>query len=716
MCRISNLVHNQTIKAFLCSFPIFLLFFALVPVSAFSSLETKGNTSNDLIELSLEELMSIEVTSVSKKPEKLADAAAAIFVITREDIRRSGATCLPEALRMAPGLNVARVDSSKWAVSTRGFLSRFSNKLLVLIDGRSVYIPCYSGVYWEFQDVMLEDVERIEVIRGPGATLWGANAVNGVINIITRHASKTQGGILTLGAGTEEQGFVNARYGTTLGENSFGRIYLKAFKRDGVEDKFEHDLGDDWNTLRGGFRVDSLIGADGADDFTIEGDFFTSEIDQVYDSPSIENEYAPYFFSRVDDQGRTSGGNILARYNKVISPSASFTIQTYYDYLDMDISFIAEKRENLDLDIQYRFAMGRRHDVICGLGYRYTSDEYSNTPITRFDPGDKEDDLFSAFIQDEITLIEDYLWLTLGSKYEHNDYSGSELQPSGRLFWSISSVHKLWAAASQAVRTPSRMEQDMTLLNSVIPPFAGFNQTPFKIPTFLAGKDAYDSEDLTSYEMGYRFIPSALVSFDMAVFFNDYDELRTIRVDFDSVAFQFPNIINVPFNFTNDLEASSYGFELAAKWQPVDWWKWDFAYSYLYYDFDFGSKAPLQVFGMAIPELSDYNVDKLASSSAPKHQISVSSFTKFADNLEMNIWFRYIDQSSGISLNKMSDVDIDSYFTIDANLIWRPLQDIELSIVGQNLLEDAHPEYVQEIYSVDTKIERSLYGKVTCRF
>jgi len=714
MCRINNFVYNQTIKTFLCCFSIFLLFFALVPVSALSNPGINDNISSDLSELSLEELMSIEVTSVSKKPEKLADAAAAIFVITREDIRRSGATCLPEALRMAPGLNVARVDSSKWAVSTRGFLSRFSNKLLVLIDGRSVYIPCYSGVYWEFQDVMLEDVERIEVIRGPGATLWGANAVNGVINIITRHASKTQGGVLALGAGTEEQGFVNARYGAALGENSFGRIYLKAFKRDGVEDEFEDDLGDDWNTVRGGFRVDSEMGND--DEFTIEGDFFTSEIDQVYDFPSIENEYAPYFFTRVDDQARTSGGNILARYNKVISPSASLTIQTYYDYLDMDISFISEKRENLDLDMQYRFALGRRHDLICGLGYRYTVDKYSNTPITRFDPGDKEDDLFSAFIQDEITLIEDYLWLTLGSKYEHNDYSGSELQPSGRLFWSISSVHKLWAAASQAVRTPARMEQDMTLLNSVIPPFAGFNQAPIKVSTFLAGKDAYDSEDLTSYEMGYRFIPSALVSFDITAFYNEYDNLRTIRVDLDSASFQLPNIINVPFSFTNDLEASSYGFELAAKWQPVDWWKWDFAYSYLYYDFDFGSKAPLQLFGMPIPELSDYNVDKLATSSAPKHQISVCSFTKLTDNLETNIWFRYIDQSSAISLNKMSHVGIDSYFTIDANLIWRPWEDIELSLVGQNLLEDEHPEYVQEIYSVGTKIERSIYGKVTYRF
>ena len=665
----------------------FVLIFILTFVST-SHAEIVDNISEDFIDFSLEELMNIEIITASKRPEKLVNAAASIFAITQEDIRRSGATCLPELLRMVPGLNVGRIDSNKWAVSTRGFNVRFANKLLVLIDGRTLYVNCYAGVYWELQEIMLEDIERIEVIRGPGATLWGANAVNGVINIITKHASNTKGGLLAFGTGSEEKGFVNLRYGKPLGDKTFGRIYTKFYKHDGVEDYTGNDLGDDWETVRSGFRVDSQIGNN---KLFVEGDFFTTKIDQIYDSPILNYPY----YSIVEDRTKTSGWNILGSYNKSFSPSSELTIQGYYDYLDLDISLVGMELQNFDLDLQYSFILNQKHHLICGVGYRYSEDQYSNSTLMSFFPDNQNDDLYSAFIQDKITLIEDLLWLTIGSKYEHNDYSGSEFQPSGRLFWNISPTHKLWAAVSRAVRTPSRMEQDIRLLNNIIPPSTpGLNPYDFPVPIYLLGNVDYDSEDVIAYELGYRFMPIAKLSLDMTTFLNDYKDLRTARIN-------QTNMI-----FTNELNCTSYGFELAAKWKAAEWWQWDLAYSYLHFDFNFNDQI----------QFAGQNLDQISNSSSPKNQISIRSFIELTKNLDLNLWGRYTDHAKAITLRKISQVEIDHYFTLDINLIFRPWDNIEISITGQNLLENSHPEYVQEIFTINTEIERSVYGKVTWQF
>lgn len=653
----------------------------------------------DLTELSLEELMNIEITSVSKKPERLADAAAAIFVITQEDIRRSGVTCIPEALRMVPGINVARIDSNKWAITSRGFNGRFANKLLVLIDGRSVYAPSFSGVYWEVQDTLMEDVDRIEVIRGPGATLWGANAVNGVINIITKSAADTQGGLVAMGAGTEERGFGGVRYGIAMGEATYGRFYAKGFKRDEFVHTTGDDAGDDWDMLRGGFRVDSLLY--GRDPVTVQGDIYQGDINQTLNLATLSDPYSQIF----EDKGEVEGWNLLTRWQHTLSPTSDFTLQAYYDRTDREDAVYGEIRDTFDIDLQHQFAAGERHEVIWGLGYRYIHDDISagisNLDTLVLDPDSSSDELFSAFVQDKITLMEDCLWLTIGSKFEHNDYTGYEIQPNARLFWAPHTDHKLWASVGRAVRTPSRAENGVNLLNDVflIPTFA---PPPYPEEVAVAitvkGNRDYESEELLAYELGYRFVPANTLSLDMSVFYNDYDNLRSSELETraDQGAY-----IEQPLQFYNNLKGKTYGLELAAVWQAADWWQWDMAYSYLWIDID-----------------ADFEGGDKQHNDGPQHQVSLRSAVNLSKDLDLDLWLRYVDDVKAINSRNRegSRTEIDSYLTLDIRLAWRPYDKVEIALVGQNLLDDEHPEFMQESFTMPTEVERGVYGKVTWQF
>ncbi len=636
----------------------------------------------DLTGMSIEALMDVKVTSVSKKAQHLSDSAAAIFVITNDDLRRSAVTNIPDALRMVPGVNVARIDSNKWAVNSRGSTSRFSNKLLVLIDGRSVYTPSFSGVFWEVQDVMLEDVDRIEVIRGPGATLWGANAVNGVINIITKSAADTQGGLVSLGGGTFEKAFAAARYGADLGENTHGRLYAKGFERDEFQYLDGTDAGDDWGMRQGGFRIDSELTA--GDSLTVQGDIYQGEINQQFYLPSLEMPYT----STVPDSADVSGGNLLARWQRIFSSTSELTLQAYYDRTDRQEAYVGQERDSYDLDLQHHFRAGDRHDFIWGVRYHGTRDEFNNTSIINMDPASRSDDLFSAFLQDEITMVKERLWLTLGSKLEHNDYTGVEVQPSARLFWAVNSDHKLWAAVSRAVRTPSRVETDGQVVNAVIPP------TSFMPPVALTvtGNSNFDSECMTAYEMGYRFIPSQTISLDLAAFYNDYENLRIFEEG--TPVFEGTHIVQ-PMVFTNDYSTQTYGAELAVAWQASEWLKLDLAYSYL----------------------ESYLEDSLQLGKAPKHQASMRSAIKLREDLDLDIWLRYVDDATAVYSNSQNFFyAIDDYVTFDMRLAWRPIPSLELSVAGQNLLNSSHLEFVQEAYAAPTEVQSSVYGKITYRF
>src|SRR5216110_1012805 len=400
-------------------------------------------SASQLKQFSLEELLNLEVTTVSKRPEKLTEAASAIQVITQEDIRRSGATSIPEALRLASNLEVAQVDSRQWAISARGFNSTTVNKLLVLIDGRTVYTPLYSGVFWDVQDIPLWDVDRIEVISGPGATLWGANAVNGVINVITRNSRDSQGLLVSGGGGTELRGFGNARYGGALSPTVHYRVYGTGFARQPTLLPSSLDAADGWHALQGGFRVD--WDASPTNGVSVHGDLYDGRIGQ----PSAGDI-------------AVSGRNLAARWSHTISATSDVRTELYYDRTHRDIpGTFGEDLDTYDVDIQHRTELGERHDLVWGLGYRLINDRVVNSAVVEFLPPHVARQWFTGFVQDEIALVPNRLHVALGTKLEHNDYTGFEIQPSGRANWRLSPSGTLWAAVARALRTPSRIDREL---------------------------------------------------------------------------------------------------------------------------------------------------------------------------------------------------------------------------------------------------------------
>jgi len=632
---------------------------------------------DDLLNLSVEDLLNVEVISVAKKAKSLNDSPAAIYVISHEDIKRVGATSIPEALRLAPGLNVARIDSNKWAVSARGFNGRFANKLLVLIDGRNTYTRTFAGVYWENQDIMLEDIDRIEVIRGPGATLWGANAVNGVINIITKHSADTQGGLLAAGGGTEEQGFGSFRYGTHVNTDTTARAYIKGFKRDESTLRSGGEAGDDWDKVQGGFRLDSQISE--SDSLTIQGDAYRSILNQQTTQAQLSSPFGSIFNESID----SFGGNLLARQQHTFSSTSDYSLQVFYDFYERDETFLKESRQVLDIDFQHRFSFLDWNDVVWGAGYRYNHDQFRFSETMVLSPPSRNDQLFSAFIQDEITLLDNKLWLTLGSKVEYNDYSGFEVQPTARLMWALHNKHRLWTAVSRAVRTPSRTEQDMRLLELV---------RPGPVAIFLDDSDEFSSEELISYELGYRTTAIDNVSVDFTAFYNEYNQLRSVET---AAPVPKPGYIEVIQSFANNNRLQTYGLEIATVWQMLEWWRWDANYSLLKMEFD-GQKIPGEI-GLG-----------------PQQQVSVRSALSLQNNINLDVFFRFVDRNR--TTGSLIIREAKHYVSLDIRLAWHPINDIELSLTGQNLLAEHHMENQQEIFVQPTEIDRGMYGKFVWQF
>src|SRR5437588_2583260 len=424
----------------------------LAAVLAGSTVAQTSRSVRDVTAVSLEDLWNMQVTSVSKRTQKVADAAAAIFVITQADIRRSGATSIPEALRLVPGLEVARIDQNKWAIGSRGFNGRFDNKLLVLIDGRSVYTPLFSGVYWNVQDVMLEDVDRIEVIRGPGATLWGANAVDGVINVITKPAQATQGGLVTAEGGTEERTAESVRYGGKLGNSAFYRIYSKYFEWEPSIDATGKAAHDGWNAVRAGFRVDTK--SSGPNALTVQGDLYDSDYKETLTIPSLNPPYSSMFAN----DGDYAGGNLLGRWNHSFSRSST-TLQVYFDRTNvLDNSLFTDHESVYDIDFQHDIHVGESQELVWGMGYRSIQDSNGSSFTVSLQPNHSSLNQFSSFLQDEVSFFDRRLRVTLGSKFEHNDFTGFEFQPNVRVLANIGKNQSDWAATSRAVRTPALTE------------------------------------------------------------------------------------------------------------------------------------------------------------------------------------------------------------------------------------------------------------------
>ena len=639
----------------------------------------------DLTELSLEELMGIEVTTPSKKEESLFDTPAAVYVVTGDEIRRSGVRTIPDALRIVPGVEVAQINANEWAVTIRGFNNSTANKLLVLIDGRSVYEPFFSGVFWDEVDTLIEDIDRIEVIRGPGGAIWGANAVNGVINIITKSAKDTQGLFAEGGGGNVEQGFADLRYGGKAGENLYYRAFGKFFNRDSFENRSGGDGDDDWRSYRAGVRLD--WDNKDRDEVTVHGDIYKIDANR---SLTVSSLFPPFEeTSRVEND--ITGGDVLLRWTHAFSEGSNTVFQTYYDIVDRDIGLLTkEKRQTFDLEFLNRlnFHFLIDHDLIWGLGYRVIDEDLDGEFV--FDPGqdDRTDNLFSAFIQSEMTLLHEELFLTIGSKFERNDFSGFEIQPNVRLLWEVNETNRVWAAVSRAVRTPSRTEHDVRFVaDAFLNPETG-------LPTLvvITGNDDFDSEDLLSFEVGYRTRPRDSILLDITAFYNYYDDLESLVQGEPFVVNEpIPHLV-VPLTFRNDLDAKGYGFEVATKWNPVDYLRLNANYSFLELDIE---KDPVN------PE------PRFRSGASPKNQIKVQSFVNLPHNVELDSSLYWVDS--------LPALDVSSYTRLDVKLGWEPIDGLEISVVGQNLIEE-HFEFSDSFLGNATRVPRSVFGVLTFEY
>ncbi|MDB6064666.1 MAG: ligand-gated TonB-dependent outer rane channel [Pedosphaera sp.] len=639
---------------------------------------TAAIQTNRLADLSIDELMNIPVTLDTRQPRPLYQSAAAISVLTADDIRRSGAMSIPEALRLVPGLDVARVDSQNWAISARGFNDVFANKLLVMQDGRSIYTPLFSGVFWDVQNPLMEDIDRIEVIRGPGASLWGANAVNGVINIITKSAKETQGFLATAGGGSELNAFGSFQYGGKFGENAYFRVYGQYLNRGDSASPAGGNADDEWQIGQGGFRVD--WDASEQNLFTLQGDIYGGRLHQTFGTYAPAN--FPTFSQTVSDDVPVDGGNILGRWAHAFSEDSELKLQLYYDRTERDTAIFQENRDTYDVDLQHHFKAGDRNDFIWGLGYRISADKIRSTPTVSFDPSRQETHLYSAFAQDEITLLTNRLRLTLGTRLEHNDYTGFEVQPNGRLLWTPGGHQTFWGAVSRAIRTPSRAEVSVTL-NQPMPPF---------VVATLQGNPDYKSEELTAYEIGYRVEPLPNVSFDLATFYNVYDHLRSLETGTPSAPFP----VFIPVQAENKLHGETYGFEASVAWQATGWWRLTPAYSLLKTQIHQDADST---------DTTSINLDQGAS---PQQQFSLRSSMDLPQHVSLDFTLRYVDQ--------LPALNVGSYVAVDVRLGWRPYKNLDLAIVGQNL-GGVHTEFKPTFISTQpTEVRPSVYGKVTWRF
>ncbi|MDD5035853.1 MAG: TonB-dependent receptor [Methylococcaceae bacterium] len=661
------------------------------PVRGEEEAQTRGeaqpgqNDPKALTLLSLEQLMDVQVISVARKPQKLAESAAAIHVISQEDIRRSGMSSIPELLRLAPGINVAQFDGNKWAISSRGFNEVFSSNLLVLVDGRTVYSPIFSGVYWDVQDFPLEDIERIEVIRGPGGTLWGANAVNGVINIITKRAKDTQGGLLTAGVGNIEQDTELLRYGGKLGESAHYRVYAKHFDRSHYDRAGDNKPNDAWNQTRSGFRLDWE--PSGPDSVSLQGDTYAGTSGENINIPLLSSPYS----RTLNDDVKVSGGYLRARWQRTLSAGSDLSLQFYYDHTDRKPATLEESRDTYDLDFQHRFPWWGRHELIWGLGYRLTQDEtIAHTFSTSFNPASKALNLYSVFVQDESRWMGDRVRFIIGSKVEHNDFTGFQFQPNARLLWKPAEAHTLWASASRAVRTPSRGETAVRLATS---PFQ--NQGMTFLPVVF-GNPGFRSETLLAYEFGYRSEPFKNLSVDAAAFYHDYDHLNTTEAGNPYLeSTPAPAHFVIPLRIENKSSARVYGIELEANWRLNGNWRLS------------GSYTLLQMHFRIDPASTD-TASLARSGDSPQQQWQFHSYFDLPHHLNLDAALYYVD--------RLSNQQTLAYTRIDLRLGWQPVKDLELSLAGRNLLDGSHREFGSNLVQVGSEVPRSLYAKLSWHF
>ncbi|MBN1764551.1 MAG: TonB-dependent receptor [Sedimentisphaerales bacterium] len=634
--------------------------------------ESNGNVPSEedisMFALPLEQVMDIEVISASRtQGQDVFSSPAAIYVITQEDIRRSGHRSLAELLRMVPGLYVARSDGNKWNVSSRGITERFYRMMLVQIDGRTAYSPMFAGVTWESFDVMLEDIERIEIIRGPGATLWGANAVNGIVNIITKNARNTQGGLLSGGAGTEERGFGAIRYGGKLDQNTFYRVYGKYSEQDKTATYGVAPWTDDRGIGQTGFRIDRKMEDDQT--FTLQGDFYDARISDLSLSADVAGGDNP--IEIYDSTNR--GWNISGHWKKQLSDTSGVQFQIYYDrtqkHVPLSVSYWQENNGILDYDFQHDFCLVDGHKFVWGVGYRRHDMKTHNVEKLTYLPDNTTLHTYSGFIQDTIEVLPD-LNVILGTKLELNDHTGFEYQPNARIIWTPNENHAVWSSISRAVRVPSLANYNGNFILTVL---------DTNMPYRIINNTRMQSEKILAYELGYRIRPADAFSLDIATFYHEYEDLESAS-----------QVDPVTLQWDNDQHGHAHGVEVAANWQLSTSWKLLTGYTWLKMDLSGG--------------------DESVEDNTPEHQFQVRSYLDITANLELNSALYFYDNvpAGGIS----------DYTRLDVGLTWRPTNRLELSLWGQNLLDSQHPEYTPDIFFAGGggEIQKGLYGAVKLLF
>lgn len=635
----------------------------------------RADSNSNLFNMPLQDLMDIPVRIVSGTPEKISGAAAAVSVITQEDIERSGVQNIPDALRLVPGLDVARLDAHTWAVSSRGFNDIFEDKLLVMIDGRTVYSPLFSGVFWDVQDLMMSDIDHIEVVRGPGATIWGANAVNGVINIITRSAANSQGGYLSAGYGTQEGDFANARYGLSLAPGVFLKTWAKYFNIEPSELPNGSPANDAWSMFHAGMRLE--IDHTNGNQISLEASAYSGNEHEVY--------LVPKPIASVDNVG---GVNVLAHWEHQFSEDSQLSIQAYYDRTTRNLAIFAEDRDTEDILAQYNLPLGRRQEVTMGAEYRYTEGVIGNSPYVAFVDPYRALSLYSAFLQDDLAVVPDQVRLILGSKFERNDFTGFEAQPSARLAWTPTPGQTFWTSISRAVRTPSQAEEQVILKTGLSP-----------LP--VTGNPNMLSENLLAYEAGYRVKLFTNITVDLTGYYNDYTRLRGEQLNYTRIPVA-PFVVPTSIEAANDLEGASYGGELALTYQPLEMWRLQGGLTYCQVNID-GNDA-----GDTAGTLEGLT---------PRWEAFLRSSEDLGHGVTFDTTLRYVDSLSFPPSTLPYETYIPSYVTLDARLAWKPWKHVEFSIDGRNLLQSRHLEFAPtDIPTQQTDLLRSVFGTVKFEF
>ncbi len=639
--------------------------------------------------MTLENLMNIKVTSASKKEQKLSHVAAAIFVITQDDIQHSGATNIPDVLRMAPGVDVAQIDANHWAISIRGSNATYANKVLVLIDGRSVYSDSFSGVFWDQQDVPLEDIDRVEVIRGPGGTIWGANAVNGVINIITKDSRETHGGLISAGGGTATPADTLAQYGGAAGSNGSYRVFGRYFDVNNAATPGGQSATDGWHGAHGGFRTDWDLSQ--TDKLSVEGDMMsTAGGENVYEIfPNIP------LATNLNEPVTNIVGDMMARWEHTLANGSQTSLQVYYDYVHrFGDEGVDQHSHTLDVEFQDHLSLGSRHDIVWGLNYRV--DDISLVGTTaysyQFDPSHRLDNLETGFLQDEIAITKS-VFLTLGSKFEHNAYTGFEYEPSAQLLWTPSARQTLWASASRAIRQPAMLDTN-SKFNVGLYQLGGGD---FGIAT-LSGDPHPQSENLLDFEIGYRNQISKRLSVDLTGFLGYYRNLETLEPqDTFTVDSGLPHLA-IPEVFAFSAHGRDNGAEIFVKWDASSRLKISAGYSFL----DVSATPDASATGSAV---------FVPSADSPRHQIQVRSQLKLWRNLDWDASASWTSALANVPFYYVPD-----YTRVDSQLTWHAGESLQFSVVGQNLTSPRHLEFADTLGINGTLVLRSVFAKVQWRF